>query len=62
MSCETCRYGMAYDVQFRDLRGDLTELKGRVGRLEATLARGVLLLVANLVGVVMVLAQELLGS
>lgn len=48
-------------VQFDHVRGDLGELKTRVGALEATLARGVLLLVANLAGVVVMLARELAG-
>ena len=59
-NCETCPYEMAYDVQFRDLTDDLNELKERVGRLEMALARGLLLLVANLAGVATILAQELL--
>ncbi len=58
--CDTCPYEMAYDVQFRGLTEDLNELKNRVARLETTLARGMLLLVANLAGVVMMLVQELL--
>ena len=58
--CDTCPYEMAYDVQFRNLIGDLNELKDRVGRLEATLTRGMFLLVANLAGVVMMLAQNLI--
>ena len=57
---EVCRYEMAYSVQFQNLRDDLEELKSRVSRLESTLARGVLLLVANLVGVAVGLAQQLL--
>jgi len=57
---EPCRYEMAYAVQFKNFRDDMTELKDRVRRLEVTLARGVALLVANLVGVVMTLAQQLL--
>lgn len=57
---EPCRYEMLYSVQFENLRNDMTELKDRVGRLETTLARGVALLVANLVGVVMTLAQQIL--
>jgi len=57
---ESCRYEMAYAVQFQNLRDDLNELKARVARLESTLARGVLLLVANLVGVVVMLAQQTL--
>ncbi|MDX9972714.1 MAG: hypothetical protein RBU21_06985 [FCB group bacterium] len=50
-----------HDVQFGHLREDLAELKERVHRLEATLTRGVLLLVANLVGMVLSLAQQLTG-
>ena len=38
------------------------ELKERVDRLEGTLARGVLLLVANLIGVTITLAQQLLAQ
>jgi hypothetical protein len=53
---------MAYDVQFQNLTGDLEELKDRVRRLEQTLARGVMLLVANLAGVALMLAQQLVGS
>jgi hypothetical protein len=48
-------------IEMRYLREDLAELKARVERLETTLARGVMLLVANLVGVVLTLAQQLLG-
>ena len=55
---ETCRYEMAYSLQFQNLREDLVELKERVRRLETTLSRGVTLLVANLAGMVMMLAQE----
>lgn len=56
-----CRYEKVYSVQFEHLQADLSELKDRVRRLETTLARGVALLVANLVGVVMMLAQQLVG-
>jgi len=55
---ESCRYEMAYTVQFQNLREDLKELKERVRGLETTLTRGVVLLVANLVGVIMTLAQQ----
>jgi len=55
-----CRYEMAYAVQFEHVRDDLSELKERVHRLESTLARGVMLLVANLVGVATMLAQQAL--
>lgn len=55
---EPCRYEMAYSVQFQHLREDLGEVKDRVKRLELTLGRGVLLLLANLVGMVMMLVQR----
>ncbi len=60
--CEVCRYEKMYSMQFDNLREDLKELKERVQRLESTLARGVLLLVANLVGVVMTLVQQVMRS
>jgi len=56
---EECRYARAYDVQFRELKEDLREIKERVNRLENMLARGVLLLMANLAGVAMSLARQL---
>jgi len=59
---EQCRYEKVYALQFENLKGDLCELKERVGRLEVTLLRGVFLLVANLVGVVVTLAQQLLRA
>jgi len=49
-----------YDAEFRLLESKLMDLKDRVMRLESTRARGVLLLVANLAGVVMSLAQQYL--
>jgi len=57
-----CRYEMAYTLQFQNLREDLGELKERVRRLEATLARGVMLLIGNLAGMIMMLAQQLFKS
>ena len=53
-------YSALAELQFRNLSRDIDELKDRVRRLEATLARGVLLLVANLVAMVISLAQQLL--
>ena len=58
--CPTCEYEKLYTVQFNALAADLKELKERVRRLETTLARGVLLLVANLMGVALTLAEQLL--
>ncbi|MCX5772535.1 MAG: hypothetical protein NTZ09_20000 [Candidatus Hydrogenedentes bacterium] len=54
-----CRYEMVYTLQFQNLREDLGEIKERVRRLEATLARGVLLLIGNLAGMIVMLAQQL---
>ena len=48
------------DAEFRLLESKLMDLKDRVVRLESTMARGILLLVANLAGVVMSLAQQYL--
>ncbi len=56
--CDACAFEKVAEVQFRNLGEDLRELKDRVGRLETTLARGVLLLVANLVGVIVTLAGQ----
>jgi len=54
-----CPYKLVHDIQWTTLREDLSELKTRVQRLETTLARGVTLLVANLVGVIVSLLQQL---
>ena len=61
-ACETCPQREVHEVQFRLLEGQLKDLKERVAKLESTMARGILLLVANLVGVVMTLAQGYIGS
>lgn len=53
-------YERVYALQFDGLKEDLNELKTRVGRLETTLARGVLLLVANLAGVIVALMRQLI--
>jgi len=49
------------EVQFKSLRNDMGELKDRVVRLEEKLTRGVMLLVANLAGVVVILARAVMG-
>jgi len=53
-------YREVAEVQFRNLSAQITELKDRVQRLETTVARGVLLLVANLFGIAASLASQLL--
>ena len=55
----SCPYKVVHDIQWASLREDLNELKTRVQRLEAILARGVTLLVANLVGVIVSLLHQL---
>ena len=55
--CEKCPLEKVHEVEFRVLKESLDEVKVRVSGLESTLARGVILLVANLVGMVMTLAR-----
>ena len=57
-----CPFEPLYALQMENVREDLREVKERVTRLEGTLARGVLLLVANLIGVTITLAQQLLAQ
>ncbi|GMW01791.1 MAG: hypothetical protein AMXMBFR84_29280 [Candidatus Hydrogenedentota bacterium] len=58
---ERCACGAIYDVKVDNLKDDLRDLKDRVQRVETTLARGVMLLVANLTGMVISLAQQVFG-
>lgn len=59
---EPCACARVNDVKLTNLADDLRELKDRVQRLETTLARGVMLLVANLVAVVVTLFQQIVES
>ncbi|MFM1920470.1 MAG: hypothetical protein RLZZ303_2104 [Candidatus Hydrogenedentota bacterium] len=61
MNVEPCAYERVAAVEFRNLNADLLELRERVARVEAAMTRGMHLLVANLAGVVVMLAQQLLG-
>ena len=56
-----CPFEPLYSLQVENVREDLRDVKERVTRLEGTLGRGVLLLVANLIGVSITLAQQLLA-
>lgn len=58
--CPECPYQLAHRLQFENLARDINELKDRVRGLETTLSRGTMLLVANLVGVIMTLADRVL--
>ncbi len=57
----TCAFEQAAQVEFRSLTTTVSELKERMTRLEQTLGRGIALLVANLAGMVIMLAGRLLG-
>ncbi|NUM52546.1 MAG: hypothetical protein HUU46_02775 [Candidatus Hydrogenedentes bacterium] len=59
---KTCTCLQVTDVKLANLGDDLRELKDRVQRLEMTIARGVMLLVANLVAVVVTLFQQIMRS
>ena len=60
MSESKTNYREVAEVEFKHVSRQLTELKERVNHLEVTVARGVMLLVANLVGVVISLAQQVM--
>jgi hypothetical protein len=57
---QSCRNEKIFNIQFLSLKEDLTELKERVDRLEQTLTRGLILLVANLAGVIVTLMRQLI--
>ncbi len=61
MNVEPCAYERVAAVEFRSLNADIEEVRDRVERLEAVLSRGINLLIANLVGVVLMLAQQVMG-
>jgi hypothetical protein len=57
---DRCSFERAAEVEFRGLAEDIHEIRDRVMRLEQTLARGVLLLLANLAGLAATMAQGML--
>ncbi len=57
-----CSCLKAYEIQIGNLREDLMEVKERVQQLETTLARGVMLLIANLTAVTISLARQLIQT
>lgn len=57
-SSDSCPDEKVHRVEYRMLSESLRELKERVTRVEATMTRGVMLLVANLAGVLVTLARE----
>ena len=58
--CETCPSREVQEVEYRLLDGKLGDLKDRVEKLETAMTRGLMLLVANLAGIVINLAQQAL--
>jgi hypothetical protein len=58
---ENCVYERIAAVEFAGIKEDLGELRDRVEKLENVAAKAVALLVANLVGVVMMLLGEVVG-
>lgn len=57
VDCHPCPHERVHRIEYEQLTRNLDELKARVGRVEANIARGVLLLVANLAGVIVTLLQ-----
>ncbi|HRI89140.1 MAG TPA: hypothetical protein PLJ47_11130 [Candidatus Hydrogenedentes bacterium] len=55
---ERCGSTSVQEVKLANLADDLRELKERVRQLESTLARGVMLLLANLAAVIVTLLQQ----
>jgi len=56
---QCCVYERIAKVEFRNVRDDLTEVKARVGQLERFLVRGLVLLVVNLLGIGVVVFEQL---
>ena len=58
--CGKCPMERVREVEYRMLSGKLNDVNGRVEQLEVQLGRGILLLVANLAGVVTTLGHALM--
>lgn len=58
--CKGCPIREARDLEFRLLDGRLRDVKRRVERLETAVTRGLVLLITNLAGIVINLAQQAL--
>jgi hypothetical protein len=52
-----CSCERILEIELRNVRGDLHDMSERVSRLESLLVKGVMLLVANLAGMVVGLVQ-----
>lgn len=52
-----CAMDMVYEEKFGHFASELADLKQRIEKVEATLSRGVSLLVANLAGIIVILLE-----
>ena len=57
---ETCLQSMVLSERIRALHGELATIRTRLDRLETVLSRGMAVLLANLTGVVLMLAKQFL--
>ena len=60
-TCEECPQREVNEVEFRLLDTKLRDLKERVEKLETAMSRGLMLLVANLAGIIVGLVQQVMG-
>ncbi len=56
----TCFHSMVLSERIRGLHGELATIRTRLDRLETVLSRAVAVLLANLTGVVLMLARQFL--
>lgn len=57
---DPCVHGMLLDERLSSLHGDIAEIRRRLERLETVLARSMAVLLANLTGIVLMLARQFL--
>jgi hypothetical protein len=62
VKCDPCTFEQVARVEFRTVREEVAAVRARTERLETLIARGTLLLVANLAGVCVMLLQALLSA
>lgn len=57
---EPCVHGLLLGERMFSLHGDMAEIRRRLERLETVLTRGMAVLLANLLGIVLMLARQFL--
>ena len=57
---ETCLQSMVLSERIRALHSEMATIRSRLDRLETVLSRGMAVLLANLTGVVLMLAKQFL--